>query len=89
MRRPLSQPDLQLSDGERITLERLAATSSGRSPEARRAQIILLLADGKSAEEIRHALACSTQTIAAWHRRFLRHRMRGLRRARSPQIRTW
>jgi hypothetical protein len=77
----LPNHEVRLTDVERRTLERLACQCLGRSPEARRAQIILALADGKSITEIRRDLACSHQTVAVWRRRFLKLRLQGLTRS--------
>lgn len=71
---------IELSETERQTLQQIAAQSSGRSPEARRAQMLLLLDEGRGVSEIRQQLSCSPQTIAVWRRRFERTGLAGLSR---------
>lgn len=65
-----------LSSLERAELARRA--SQGRSREARRARLILLLAQGMSWERIATTLRCSRGFIARWSRRFRDARLAGL-----------
>lgn len=61
---------------ERAELVRRAAIRKGR--DARRARLILLLAQGESWERIAKELRCSRGFIARWSRRFRDARVAGL-----------
>ncbi|HET6431615.1 IS630 family transposase [Dyella sp.] len=69
---------LTLSRSERLELEHQASTGAARSDAARRAQLILLLADGHTWAEIRKRLGCSDSYIARWSKRFTAERLAGL-----------
>lgn len=77
-----------LDDQDRNLLQRLAASQCGQSPEARRAAIILLSADGHSSAEICRILSCSGQTVTAWRRRFQKWGIAGLSRSLLLSSRT-
>jgi transposase len=85
---------LTLSRDERAALEALARSHRGRADEARRARIILLLADGYSYTTISERIDCTAQTIATWKARYqaagvagLRGRHRGSKaRVLTPQV---
>ena len=66
---PTSTP-LTLSADDRAELESLARSHRGRADEARRARIILLLADGYSYTTICERVDCTPQTIATWKARY-------------------
>jgi len=70
--------DIILTADERETLQRLSRTGRGRADLARRARIILRLADGASYLEIERGLGESSRTIGKWKRRFLEARTSGL-----------
>ena len=70
---------LTLSHESRIALEALARSHRGRADEARRARIILLLADGYSYSTISERVDCTAQTIATWKARYLADGVAGLR----------
>jgi hypothetical protein len=55
---------ITLSTKERAALDTLSRSRRGRADEARRARIILLLADGESYARIGERVACTAQTIA-------------------------
>jgi transposase len=90
---PTSTP-VKLSRDERVELEALARSHRGRADEARRARIILLLADGWSYSTISERVDCTAQTIATWKARYqtdgvsgLRGRHRGSKaRVLTPQV---
>lgn len=63
---------------ERKELERRVRARSGRADELRRAQLILLLAAGRSYREIMGELRCSPEYIAKWKARFQQDRLAGL-----------
>ena len=83
-----------LSPDARAALEALARSHRGRADEARRARIILLLADGYSYAAIAERVDCTAQTIATWKARYqadgvagLRGRHRGSKaRVLTPQL---
>jgi transposase len=70
--------DIILTADERETLQRLSRAGRGRADLARRARIILRLADGASYLEIERGLGESSRTIGKWKRRFLEARTSGL-----------
>jgi len=71
--------EVLLTEAERAELEACARSRKGRADAARRARIILLLADGTSYAETARATGASSATIALWKKRFLEDRLRGLR----------
>jgi transposase len=85
---------LPLSCDARAELESLARSHRGRADEARRARIILLLAEGHSYSVISERIDCTPQTIATWKARHdadgvagLRGRHRGSKpRVLTPQV---
>ena len=70
--------DLVLTPEERTALERLARGGRGRADLARRARIILRLAEGASYLDIQRGLGESSRTIGKWKQRFLADRVPGL-----------
>lgn len=69
---------LTLSRAERTSLERQAQADHGSSSAARRARLVLLLADGYSWTQIRQRMGCSDSFIARWSKRFASERLAGL-----------
>lgn len=63
---------------ERAELERRVRARSGRAEEARRARVILMLAEGRSYREICEDMRCSHEYVARWKARFQEHRIAGL-----------
>jgi len=61
---------LMLTTEQRIELETRARSRRGRADSARRARVILLLADGDRYTSITAKTGCSSRTIALWKRRF-------------------
>src|SRR5215510_14855012 len=59
-----------LTTEQRTDLETRARSRRGRADAARRARVILLLADGDSYASIAAKTGCSSRTIALWKRRF-------------------
>lgn len=70
--------DIVLTTEERTDLQRLARGGRGRADLARRARVILRLADGASFLEIQRGLGESSRTILKWKARFLADRVAGL-----------
>jgi transposase len=69
---------LQLSPAERAELERRARSQRVRADEARRARMMLMLADGMAYTAIEAALDCSSATVALWKQRFTEGGLAGL-----------
>src|SRR3954447_27006862 len=70
---------LTLTSGERIELERRVRSLKIRSEDARRARVILMLANGDSYSTIEATVPCFRDYINRWRRRFLADRVPGLR----------
>jgi transposase len=68
-----------LTDAERAELESRARSMKLRADAVRRAKLILLLDAGATYQEARAALGYSTATISTWKKRFLEHRIDGLK----------
>jgi len=82
---------LTVSRDERAALEALARSQRGRADDARRARIILLLAEGQSYSTICERMDCTPQTIATWKARYLADGVAGLRgrhRGSKPRVLT-
>jgi transposase len=76
---------------ERRALQALARSGRGRADLARRAQIILRLADGASYLDIARGLGESSRTISKWKGRFRESRVAGLAgryRKQAPTVLT-
>src|SRR5438552_7329109 len=69
---------LTLTTDERSELERRVRSLKIRAEDARRARVILMLADGQSYSAIEAAVPCYRDYINRWRRRFLEDRMGGL-----------
>ena len=74
---------LRLTSSEKRELEARMRSRTGRAEDARRANVILMLAAGRSWVEIGEALACSPDYIGRWKGRFESERVGGLY-ARHP-----
>jgi len=70
--------DIALSRSERRELEGRVRSRKLRADDARRARLILLLADGWSYSEIQEALGCAARFVACWKERFLEEGLAGL-----------
>src|SRR6476660_4802291 len=70
---------LTLTTDERAELQRRVRSLKIRSEDARRARVILMLADGESYSTIETAIPCYRDYINRWRRRFLASRLEGLR----------
>jgi transposase len=69
---------IALTHNERSELQRQAGTGGGRGDAARRARLILLLADGLTWAEVRRELGCGDSYISRWSKRFAADRLAGL-----------
>src|SRR5688572_20525417 len=82
---------LTLTTDERTELHRRMRSLSIRSEDARRARVILMLAEGESYSAIEATVPCYRDYINRWRRRFLEDRLDGLRpryRGQPPTILT-
>jgi transposase len=82
---------LTLTTDERAELERRARSRKIRAEDARRAQVIVMLADGDSFTTIAAALGCYPGYINRWRQRFEADRVAGLQakyRGQPPSVRT-
>jgi transposase len=82
---------LTLTAEERLELERRARSRKSRAEDVRRAQVILMLANGESFTAIAAALGCYPGYINRWRQRFETERMPGLQakyRGQPPSVRT-
>ena len=69
---------ITLSKSERMELTKQAASRSGRAEDARRARLVLLLAEGHTWDDICDRLPCSRGFIDSWSKRFAAERVAGL-----------
>lgn len=69
---------MKLTKSERMELQQQATTRNGRADSARRARLVLLLADGHTWAQIRAKLDCSDSYIDRWGKRFAGDRLAGL-----------
>jgi len=69
---------MRLSLEERDELERRARSQRVRADDARRARMMLMLADGLPYTTIEAALGCSSATVALWKQRFVEGGLAGL-----------
>jgi transposase len=69
---------IKLSKAERVELSKRASSRSGGAEDARRARLILLLAEGHTWDDIGERLACSRGFISHWSKRFRAERLAGL-----------
>lgn len=82
---------LTLTSDERAELERRMRSLKIRAEDARRARVILMLADGASYSTIEATVPCYRDYINRWRRRFLADRLEGLRaryRGQPPRVLT-
>jgi transposase len=82
---------LTLTAEERLELERRARSRKSRAEDVRRAQVILMLANGDSFTAIAAALGCYPGYINRWRQRFETERVPGLQakyRGQPPSVRT-
>ena len=82
---------LTLTPDERTDLERQVRSRKRRAEEVRRAQVILMLADGESFATITAAVGCYPDYVSRWKQRFEVDRVAGLRakyRGQPPRLRT-
>jgi transposase len=69
---------ITLTESERMELTKRASSRSGRAEDARRARLVLLLAEGHTWDDICERLPCSRGFIDSWSKRFAAERVAGL-----------
>lgn len=82
---------LTLTIAEREELERRLRSRKIRAEDAKRAQVILMLAQGESFASITAAVGCYPDYVSRWKHRFEAERIAGLRakyRGQPPRVRT-
>jgi transposase len=83
----MSEP-ITLTKSEHAELTQRATKQAGRADDARRARLILLLAEGMTWASIRDKLDCPDTFIARWSKRFHAERLAGLFSRHSGQLPT-
>jgi transposase len=73
-----AEDTMKLTKSERVELQRQSNARNGRADMARRARLILLLADGLTWAEVRTKLDCGDSYISRWSQRFATERLAGL-----------
>src|ERR1039458_10517513 len=79
---------LTLTNAERMELTRRAHSRTDRAENARRARLILLLADGHTWDEGSERIDCSRGFVASWSKRFAEQRIAGLYSRHIGQVAT-
>jgi transposase len=82
---------MTLTKSERMALIKRAQSRTGRAEDARRARVILLLADGRTWAAVCDQVGCSRGFVALWRQRFTNERLAGLysrHRGRAPRPQT-
>ncbi|MGZ9133056.1 MAG: helix-turn-helix domain-containing protein, partial [Nitrospira sp.] len=69
---------ITLTTSERTALMNRAKSRTGRAEDARRARVILLLAEGRTWDTVCAQMGCSRGVVALWRRRFIDERLAGL-----------
>src|SRR5258705_5214840 len=69
---------ITLSNSELMELTRRANSRTDRAEDARRARLILLLAEGHTWDEVSERIGCSRGFVASWSKRFSEQRIAGL-----------
>jgi transposase len=82
---------ITLTNAERMELTQRATSRTGRTEDARRARVILLLAEGRTWSEVTERVECSRGFVACWNMRFAQERIAGLfsrHRGQLPSVLT-
>lgn len=69
---------IKLTKAEHMELTRRANSRTDRAEDARRARVILLLAEGHTWDEVCERMECSRGFVASWNSRFAEQRIAGL-----------
>src|SRR5213075_1442911 len=79
---------ITLTNAERMELTRRATSRADRAEDARRARLILLLAEGRTWDEVSERIDCCRGFVASWSKRFTEQRIAGLSRRQWGQVAT-
>jgi transposase len=79
---------IKLTSTERMELTRRANSRTDRAEDARRARVILLLAEGCTWDEVCERIECSRGFVASWNKRFVEQRIAGLYSRHLGQVPT-
>src|SRR6266436_2180535 len=79
---------ITLSNSELMELTRRAHSRTERAEDARRARLILLLAEGHTWDEVSERIDCSRGFVASWSKRFTEQRIAGLYSRHLGQVAT-
>src|ERR1700677_3380511 len=79
---------IKLTNAERMELTRRANRRTDRTEDARRARLILLLAEGYTWDEVSERIECSRGFVARWNKRFIEQRIAGLYSRHLGQVPT-
>ncbi len=79
---------INLTNAERMELTRRATSRTDRAEDARRARLILLLAEGHTWDEASERIECSRGFVARWSKRFAEQRIAGLYSRHIGQVAT-
>src|SRR5258707_3345402 len=79
---------ITLSNSELMELTRRANSRRDRAEDARRARLILLLAEGHTWDEVSERIDCSRGFVASWSKRFTEQRIAGLYSRHLGQVAT-
>jgi transposase len=77
---------ITLTTAECMELTRRAKSRTDRAEDARRARLILLLAEGHTWDEVIDRIGCSRGFVASWSKRFAEQRIAGLYSRHLGQI---
>src|SRR6266436_6166589 len=79
---------ITLTNSELVELTRRANSRTDRAEDARRARLILLLAEGHTWDEVSERIDCSRGFVASWSKRFTEQRIAGLYSRHLGQVAT-
>src|SRR2546422_3083916 len=79
---------ITLTNSELMELTRRASSRTDRAEDARRARLILLLAEGHTWDEVSERIDCSRGFVASWSKRFTEQRIAGLYSRHLGQVAT-
>ena len=71
-------PIIEVTDEERVVLQRRASGHTTSVRDAKRARIILLAADGVASRRISRIVGMHESNVAKWRKRFSERRLDGL-----------
>src|SRR5260370_3365942 len=73
-----SKDPIRLTPQDREVLESRVRSRNGRADEARRARVVLMLADGETYDGIQEAVGCGRAYVSRWRGRFLEQGVAGM-----------